>query len=375
MIQYDHRPYEEGADDPPITNLPSMEGRSIALIGGAGFIGHHLAIALRRCGAEVTVIDSLQVNHLLAFATPVAGRERSPYVNYLLERLDLLERWGVRVMVQDARDYHALCHALGEIRPNVIVHLAAVAHADQSNKNPYSTFDHSLRTLENALDNARSSPLNVERFVYFSSSMVYGAFTNPEMTEDAICDPLGIYGALKFAGEKLVIAYHQVFNLPYTIIRPSALYGERCVSRRVAQMFAESALRGEEIMVRGDGAERLDFTYIDDLTQGVIRAIDSPNARNEIFNITYGAGRSLEELVSVLRERVPGVNVRYLDRDRLSPRRGTLSIDKARRLIGYEPQFPIERGYARYIDWCATRLECELSSGEKANAEPLVSAR
>ncbi len=359
-----------------LLDLPALRGRSIALIGGAGFIGHHLALALKAQGADVTVIDSLQVNHLLAFATPgPSGADRSPYMNYLLERLALLEQAGVRVTVQDARDYHALSHTLNETKPEVIVHLAAVAHADQSNKNPYSTFDHSLRTLENALDNARSSKLSTQRFVYFSSSMVYGAFTNPAMAEDAPCDPLGIYGALKFAGEKLVIAYHQVFNLPYTIIRPSALYGERCVSRRVAQMFAEAALRGEEIMVRGDGGERLDFTYIDDLAQGVMRAIASPNGANQVFNITYGAGRSLEELVEVLRDRMPGVNVRYLDRDRLTPRRGTLSIDKARELLGYAPRFPIERGYTKYIDWCAERMPCESSCGVREPAEPLVSAR
>ena len=93
----------------------------------------------------------------------------------------------------------------------------------------------------------------VEHFIFFSSSMVYGHFKEPEVSETTVCEPLGIYGALKYGGEKLVIAYNQVFDLPYTIIRPSALYGERCVSRRVGQIFIENALTTGEITLSGDG--------------------------------------------------------------------------------------------------------------------------
>ena len=110
--------------------------------------------------------------------------------------------------------------------------MAAVSHANRSNKDPHSTFDHSLRTLENALDNSKNK---IDHFIYFSSSMVYGNFKSGQVDEETICNPLGIYGALKYSGEKMVIAYNQVFGLPYTIIRPSALYGERCISRRVGR--------------------------------------------------------------------------------------------------------------------------------------------
>src|SRR3546814_2209415 len=116
-------------------------------------------------------------------------------------------------------------------------------------------------------------------FIYFSSSMVYGNFDGNAVTEDRRCEPLGIYGALKYAGEKLVIAYNQVFDLPYTIIRPSALYGERCVSRRVGQAFVENALRGQDLTINGDGTDALDFTYIGDLVQGVVMAIDRMSTR------------------------------------------------------------------------------------------------
>ena len=101
-----------------------------------------------------------------------------------------------------------------------------------------------------------------------SSSMVYGNFDGKEVDEEMRCSPIGIYGALKFAAEKIIIAYNQVFDLNYTIIRPSALYGERCISRRVGQIFIENALFGKKFTINGLGKEKLDFTYIQDLIQG-----------------------------------------------------------------------------------------------------------
>src|SRR3954468_18015435 len=183
--------------------LEDLNGKRVALIGGAGFIGHHLALALKERGAEVQVIDGLSVNNVLHYsALPPGSENRQLYLRILDERLDKLNAAGVPVHVQDAREYHELSHVLRDMDPHVIVHLAAVAHAGKSNKDPYSTFDHSLRTLENALDYA---PGHLERFIYFSSSMVYGNFRMPEVPEDHPVEPIGIYGALKLAGEKLVI--------------------------------------------------------------------------------------------------------------------------------------------------------------------------
>ena len=157
------------------------------LIGGAGFIGHNLALELKREGAEVSVVDSLQVNHLLSIvAQPSSMTNREMYTNMLHRRLELLRDAEIPVHVVDARNYHELSLVLGKLEPQSIVHLAAVAHANRSNKDPYSTFDHSLRTLENALDASRGK---LEHFVYFSSSMVYGNFNGAEVTEDSICSP------------------------------------------------------------------------------------------------------------------------------------------------------------------------------------------
>lgn len=326
-----------------------MAERRIALIGGAGFIGHHLALELTRRGEHVEVIDSLEVNHLVHYAAqPPTFPNRDLYVKMLLERIDLLGDAGIPLHRQDARDYNGLSVTLNSVKPDVIVHLAAIAHAGRSNKDPLSTFDHSLRTLENALDYARDSGIH---FVYFSSSMVYGNFQTDPVEETHPLEPIGIYGALKVAGEKMVIAYHQVFGMPYTIVRPSALYGPRCVSRRVGQVFIENALDGQTLRVDGQGEEKVDFTYIGDLVDGVCAAIEGPAARNEIFNMTAGRGRTLRELLSFVQRRFPEIEVEYVERDALRPYRGGLSIEKARRALGYDGRTPLERGLDEYIDW------------------------
>lgn len=329
--------------------MADLSKQRIALIGGAGFIGHNIALELADRGAEVFIVDSLQVNNLLTYISNTNTPNRHLYVSLINQRLELLRKAEIPLIVQDARDYLAMSRTLADIRPTVVLHLAAVAHANISNKDPYSTFDHSLRTLENALDCSRQK---VEHFIFFSSSMIYGNFQSGFVTEETPCEPLGIYGALKFAGEKMVIAYNQVFDLPYTIVRPSALYGERCVSRRVGQIFIENAIIGLEISVNGDGSDRLDFTYIGDLVHGITRVIEKDDkSKGEIFNLTYGESRSMKEMADILSAHFPEINIKYLPKDKLMPSRGTLSVQKARDLIGYNPQFPLEKGFVEYIKW------------------------
>ena len=327
----------------------SLKGRRIAITGGAGFIGHNLALELKKHGAEPHVVDGLQVNSLGYYTSGYTDNPRAElYIGFINERLRLLRESGVGLHVIDIRDYHVVTRTLTQIDPDVVIHLAAIAHANRSNKDPFSTFDHSMRTLENVLDSISREGTHL---IYFSSSMVYGNFDGEIVTEERVCNPVGIYGALKFGAEKLVIGYHQVFDLPYTIIRPSALYGERCVSRRVGQAFIENALVGQDLTVNGDGSDALDFTYIQDLIQGIVRAIVVPEARNEVFNITYGDGRTLKELAELVLLEFPGIKLKYNPRDSLMPERGTLSIEKARNILGYEPNFPIDKGFVNYIQW------------------------
>jgi nucleoside-diphosphate-sugar epimerase len=327
----------------------NFQGRKIALIGGAGFIGHHLALACRNQGAEVSVIDSLSINSLTSFiASPAEESHRSRSIQMIQERLRLLERSQISLHTVDARDAKILVRTLELIKPDTILFLAGISHAERANKDPRAAFEHGLVTLENTLD---YSQRGLAHFVYFSSSMVYGDFPEGGATEDTPCKPVGVYGVLKLAGEKFVKARHESEGLPYTIIRPSALYGERCVSRRVGQVFIESALMGNPVSIKGSGEDRLDFTYIEDLIQGTLLVLSQPRAKNEIFNLTYGESRSIADLAETLKVYFPKTEIQYGPKDFLMPKRGTLHIEKAKSLLGYFPRYPLEVGFQKYIRW------------------------
>ncbi len=327
----------------------NLENKNIALIGGAGFIGHNLAIHLKNKGANVSILDSLEVNNLNSV---IGNSDNLPFpelsLSIIQSRLELLRKENIKIYVQDARDYHKLSDFLNTIKPHVIIQLCAVSHANKSNKDPHSTFDHSFRTLENALDNAKK---RVEHFIYFSSSMVYGNFETKGLKEEAICKPIGIYGALKLSGEHIIKAYNQVFDLPYTIIRPSALYGERCISRRVGQIFIENAIHNKDIDIYGDDNESLDFTYIQDLILGVENILKYENSKNETFNITFGSERKIMDMAKIIQKYFPNIKINTKKRDKLMPVRGTLSVDKAKKLINYNPKWSLEKGYPEYINW------------------------
>lgn len=326
-----------------------LADKRVVLVGGAGFIGHHLALDFQGRGAQVAIVDSLQVNNLLSLHDDAtAPSERSLYSQMINDRLELIAKAGVPLYVDDARDYHRLGKRLTEFDANVVILLSAVSHASRANKDPRATLDHSFRTLENALDLSRGLGAH---FVFFSSSMVYGNFISPSVSESAPCDPIAIYGAVKLGGEQLVRAYGQVFGIPYTIIRPSALYGERCISRRVGQVFIENAIRGQDLIIMGDGTDLVDFTYIDDLVSGAGLVVREAGAKDQIFNITYGEARSLLDVAELVRSRYPGIAIHFEERDILVPDRGTLEVSKARELLGYEPRYPIETGFMRYMDW------------------------
>ena len=143
----------------------SLQNLSILIVGGAGFIGHNLALHLKKLGAKVHILDSLIVNHLGSVIKNLDFLPNPELAKDILyERLRLLKNSEIPVSVQDAREYHGISKYFTEINPKVVIHLAAVSHANRSNKDPHSTFDHSLRTLENALDNAKNV---IEHFIFF----------------------------------------------------------------------------------------------------------------------------------------------------------------------------------------------------------------
>ncbi len=324
-----------------------MKSKKILLVGGCGFIGHNLALHLKQKGHVPIIVDSLSINNIYSLDNTEIKNQKL-YKLILENRIDLLKKNDINLIIQDARNYHAVSKLYDQINPDVIIHLAAVSHANRSNKDPHTTFDHSLRTLENTLDYAKSKKTHV---IFMSSSMVYGNFETKEVNEESPCKPIGIYGNLKFAGELMMKAYKQVFDLPYTIIRPSALYGERCVSRRVGQIFIENAIQNLDININGDGEDRLDFTYIEDLVKGIADCCDNEKALNETFNVTYGNARKINDLIEILKDEFPKIKVFYKEKEMFMPERGTLKNDKAKKLINFKSKNSIEVGYVKYIAW------------------------
>ena len=161
----------------------------------------------------------------------------------------------------------------------------------------------------------------------------------------------GYLRTLKYCSELLIKSYNQVFGLKYTIIRPSALYGERCISSRVGQIFLEKSIKNEEITVRGDGKDKLDFTYINDLVIGVFKIIKNKSAHNQIFNITYGQSRKISDMLDLVKRNFKNVKVKYVKRDKMVPKRGTLSTLKAKKILKFKSTYPLEKGFSNYVEW------------------------
>jgi len=319
----------------------------VVIVGGAGFIGHNLAFFLKINNHDVMCLDSLAVNNLVHSASN--GNFR--YVNFIQERLELLAKNHIPLMVADARDYHEMSRDISSFKPDVIIHLAAVAHIDRSNKDPHTTFDHSLRTLENSLDVAKALGC---KLMYFSSSTVYGNFSKDEIDEDEPLKPYGIYGNLKMAAERMCVAYNQIYDMPVCIIRPQALYGPRCVSGRVTQAFIERAMAGLPLVINGTGEEKHDFTFIDDLSRGIGLVIASDWQGLKVYNLTGESATSVLDLARIVTAKFPAdIVFDGLDSDK--PKRGTMSCARIRVDTGYQPEWNTKKGMAEYMIWYEQR--------------------
>ena len=317
--------------------------KKVLLIGGMGFIGHNLFLYLNNLGYDVKIADSLKINNLES-----PSKKSEIQLKILEERVKLLKKFKIENNKIDANDKVNLEKILNEYRPDIVVHLGAVSHAKESNLNPHTTFKNNFNSVETTLELIKKTKIH---YIFISSSMVYGDFVTPTVDEQSVCKPIGIYGTYKYSAELMIKAYSQIYDLKYSIIRPSALYGERCISRRVSQIFIENAINNQPIQIDGDGEEKLDFTYIEDLCDGVEKIISNKNSINEIFNITFGNARKIVELVEILKDNFKNIEINFKKRDKLMPFRGTLSNAKAKNLINFNPKFSIENGYLRYIKW------------------------
>jgi len=192
----------------------------------------------------------------------------------------------------------------------------------------------------------------VKKFLYISSSMVYGDFKD-DVKEDAVCRPQGQYGIMKLAGEWLVKDYTRNYGLTHTIIRPSAVYGPLDVEDRVIAKFMLTAMRGGTLKVNGAG-ETLDFTYVDDAANGIVAAALTENTDNKTYNITKSHSRTLLDAANLAVKIAGKGEIIVRDKDKDFPSRGALNIDAAKRDFGFDPKVDVEEGFERYYDWLAS---------------------
>ncbi|PTL54331.1 hypothetical protein C7Y72_21575 [Paraconexibacter algicola] len=308
-------------------------GRAL-LIGGAGFIGAHLARELVSRSTAVAVLDAdrdYRPGGDAAAAATRAWRRRS-----LLADVDV--RRG------DAADPLLLAGLLRELRPDVVVHLANLPLAAVAARDP-DLARTAIVDVTATVARAVVADTGRPRLVYVSSSMVYGDFVHDPQPEDAILRPLEPYGRAKLLAEQLVRAA----PVPWTIVRPSAVYGPGDAGGRVLQRLVDAARSGTPFTLRADPRTRLDFTWVEDLAVGIADAAASTAAVGETLNLTAGRSRSLAEAIAAIRDLGHDLEVRTAPGGRRVPRRGTLDIGRARALLGFAPTHALEDGLYRYL--------------------------
>jgi nucleoside-diphosphate-sugar epimerase len=228
-----------------------------------------------------------------------------------------------------------------------IVHMASFPRQKVVNADPALGARTMMEGLLNLCENAKLH--QVKKFLYISSSMVYGDFKD-DVTEDAVYRPQGQYGIMKLSGEYLVKDYSRRGCFVHTIIRPSAVYGPLDVEDRVISKFMLTAIRGGTLKVNGAG-ETLDFTYVEDAADGIVAALLSENTANKTYNVTKSHSWSLLDAANLAVKIAGSGQVEVRDKDPDFPSRGALNIDAAKRDFGYDPKVDVEEGFVKYYHW------------------------
>ena len=321
-----------------------------------GLIGSHIAkkIFKKEKNSRIIILDNFTV-----YIDPIYQAYKDHRQDRFKDIIDYKKyrnSRSKRVFIErgSAQDPKIVIDLLRKYKPKIIFHTAAMPLARLKNAIVKEFREGSVDTTANLLECIKYvqdiSKYKLKRFLYVSSSMVYGDFKKKYVTEDEKLLPKEKYGTMKLAGEIVTKGLCKEYNIPYNIIRPSAVYGPTDMNYRVSQYFIEKAFLKEKISIHGR-KESLDFTYIDDLVDGCWLAVKSEKAKNETFNITYGKARTLYEYVKILKKYFKDLKYEVVERDHKRPKRGTLKNDKARRMLGFRPKVNLEKGIKFYLDY------------------------
>lgn len=313
--------------------------KRILVTGGAGFIGSHLVDRLLASNnvEHVTVIDDFN-----DFYDPEIKRANIHHH---------LEDQRYKLVQVDIRDRTALEQALANNEFDCIVHLAARAGVRPSLSQPQLYNETNVNGTLNLLEFARQH--GIKQFVFGSSSSVYGINAKvPFSEDDPIRQPISPYAATKGAGELLCHTYSHLYGIRCVCLRFFTVYGPRQRPDLAIHKFARLISDGKPIPVFGDGTTRRDYTYVDDIIDGVMAAITYNQSDYEVINLGESRTVELKELITLLERELDAHAVI----DRQPPQPGDVpqtfaDITRARKLLGYNPQTQIEEGLRRFVDW------------------------
>lgn len=330
----------------------------ILLTGAAGFIGMHVAERLLRRGDEVVGLDNLNAYY------DVRLKE---------DRIVRLERWpGFRLLRIDVADAAGVARAFAEVRPERVIHLAAQAGVRYSIENPRAFGDSNLTGFLNILEGCRSS--GVSHLVFASSSSVYGGNTRmPFSVHHNVDHPLSLYAATKKANELMAHTYSHLFGIPSTGLRFFTVFGPWGRPDMAPFIFCRSILAGRPIEVFNHGQNRRDFTFVDDIAEGVVRVCDRPatpdpawsgdspdpatsRAPYRIYNIGNNTPVGVLEFISLLEQHLGRTTGKIM----LPAQPGDVEATWAdvadlSRDVGFQPSTPLGAGVASFVAWYLER--------------------
>ena len=312
----------------------------ILVTGGLGFIGHNVVALLEAQGHTCIVTDTQTTYGIIPQAE----------LNYLISERRRKIRTD-RIYGIDIADREGMAWLIKEHSPDTVIHLASFPRQKVVNANPQVGSQTMSEGLLNLLE--ASVAHHVRKFVYVSSSMVYGNFKDPYaegIDENHSTNPIGQYGIMKLAGEWLVKDYQHRTNMAYTILRPSAVYGPLDVEDRVVSKFLSTAMRDGEIQVNG-GNESLDFTFVSDAANGIATAAVSDTTDNMTYNITRGQAHTLLEAAELAVRIAGSGTIRVNEPDNRFPSRGQLNTARAYNDFGFRPEVDITQGFDEYYAW------------------------
>jgi nucleoside-diphosphate-sugar epimerase len=311
----------------------------ILLTGGLGFIGHTIVRKLEDTKHTPIIVDN---------KSDYDGAIDRVELEALMKERQSLFKTDVTTYFEDIVNAEALDKIIEIQKPDTIIHLAAFPRAKVVIQNPQLGCDVILKGLLNLLESCKKH--NVKRFVFISSSMIYGDFDQDNNPETASTNPIEPYGIMKLCAENLVRNYNRLYGLEYSIVRPSAVYGPYDVVDRVLSKFIVKAKADETMSINGEGLA-LDFSYVNDVADGMILCATHPKAANETFNITRSIARTLVDAGNIIIDETNSNSELIVsENDGKYPKRGALDISKARDLLGFNPTVNIEEGLKQYID-------------------------